>query len=145
MQEMEMEYSRRDLKWLVPAVMAAELTAQKTVLESKTYRHEDLTVRTNGENRSRAILNGLTHTSFPIEMHETELAPGLAPHPAHHHPHEEMILIREGTMEVTIAGSVSKLGPGSVAFVASNEEHGWRNAGTDRAKYFVIALGQGKG
>jgi quercetin dioxygenase-like cupin family protein len=55
---------------------------------------------------------------------------------------EEMILIREGTMEVTIAGRSAKLGPGSVAYVASNEEHGWHNAGTTRAHYFVLAIGR---
>jgi hypothetical protein len=32
-----------------------------------------------------------------------------------------------------------------VAYVASNELHGWKNPGTDRAQYFVIALGQGQG
>jgi uncharacterized cupin superfamily protein len=50
-----------------------------------------------------------------IELHETGLPPGGAPHPPHHHVHEEMVLIREGTMAVTIAGSSAKLGPGSVA------------------------------
>jgi mannose-6-phosphate isomerase-like protein (cupin superfamily) len=34
------------------------------------------------------------------------------------------------------------LGPGSVVFVASNEEHGIRNAGSTPAQYFVIALGK---
>ena len=55
-----------------------------------------------------------------------------------------MIMIREGMLDVTIAGNTTRLGPGSVAYVASNEEHGWRNAGTDRAKYFVLALGRDK-
>jgi len=52
-----------------------------------------------------------------------------------------MIMIREGTMEVTIAGKSAKLGPGSVAYVASNEEHGWKNVGTTRAQYFILAIG----
>jgi mannose-6-phosphate isomerase-like protein (cupin superfamily) len=74
-------------------------------------------------------------------MHETDLAPGAMPHPAHHHEHEEVFLMRDGTLEVTIAGHPSHLGPGSVAYVASNEEHGIRNAGPTHAQYFVIALG----
>jgi quercetin dioxygenase-like cupin family protein len=74
----------------------------------------------------------------------TELGPGQAPHPPHHHVHEEMILIHEGTLEVTIAGRISRLGPGSIAYVASGEEHGWRNVGTGPANYFVLALGQEK-
>jgi len=53
-----------------------------------------------------------------------------------------MILIREGIMEVTIAGRSAKLGPGSVAYVASNDQHGWRNAGATRAHYFVLSIGR---
>lgn len=86
------------------------------------------------------MFQGTTHTGFEVELHETELGPGEAPHPPHHHVQEEMILIREGVMDVTISGKTSRLGPGSVAFVASNEEHGWKNAGETRAHYFVMAL-----
>ena len=115
--------------------------AQDGASKSHMYRYEDLPVRVNGENRSRAILDEKLHTGFPIEAHETELAPGLAPHPPHRHENEEMLLIREGTLEVTIMGKSVRLGPGSVALVASNEEHGWRNVGDTRARYFVVALG----
>ena len=88
------------------------------------------------------MFDGLTHTGFHIDLHETELAPGMAPHPPHHHEHEEMIMIREGTLAVTIAGKVTTIGPGGVAYVASNQEHGWRNSGTMHAHYFVVALGR---
>ena len=137
-----MTLSRRDLTLLLPALTAAAASAQSGAMPSKTIRYEDLPVRANGENRQRAILQGKTHTGFPVEIHETELAPGLAPHPPHHHVHEEMVLIREGTLEVTISGRSVNLGPGSVALVASNEEHGWRNVGSGRARYFVLALGR---
>jgi quercetin dioxygenase-like cupin family protein len=139
-------YSRRDLSVLLPALMAATATAaEPATLPSKAFVFEDLPVRNTGTaNHSRAMLNGLTHSGFPVEMHQTELAPGSEPHPPHHHVHEEMILVREGTMEVTISGKVTKIGPGGAAYVASGEEHGWRNVGTTNAHYFIIALGQGK-
>jgi quercetin dioxygenase-like cupin family protein len=135
-----MSYSRRELSRLLPALALAGATAQNRALASKAWRFEDLVLKKN----SRAVLNGETHGGFNIELHETELPPGEAPHPPHHHIHEEMIMIREGTMEVTIAGRVAKIGPGGVAFVASNEEHGWRNVGTTPANYFVLALGREK-
>jgi quercetin dioxygenase-like cupin family protein len=52
-----------------------------------------------------------------------------------------MVLMVRGTLEVTIAGKATRLGPGSSAYVASNVEHGRRNVGGDRALYFVLALG----
>ena len=141
-----MDLSRRDLGVFSLAATAAGTAAAAAgaPLPSKTYRFEDLPVKDNGKNRSRAVLNGETHSGFPIEMHMTELAPGEAPHPPHHHVHEEMIMIHEGTLEVNISGNAVKLGPGSSAYVASNEEHGWKNAGTTHALYFVLALGRDK-
>jgi quercetin dioxygenase-like cupin family protein len=135
-------YSRRDLSLLLPALAAAGAAAQNAALTSNTYRFEDLPVHAGGQNRSRPVLQGQTHTGLPIELHMTELAPGQAPHPPHRHVHEEMIMIHEGTLEVTIAGRVANLGPGSSAFVASNDHHGWRNVGASRALYFVLALGR---
>jgi quercetin dioxygenase-like cupin family protein len=86
------------------------------------------------------MLDGRTHTGYRIELHQSELAPGLAPHPPHSHVHEEMILVWQGTVEVTISGRSTTLGPGSAAYIASNEEHGWRNVGTTQASYFVMTL-----
>jgi quercetin dioxygenase-like cupin family protein len=144
MHEENMDYSRRDLSKVLAALAASGVSAQGAVLPSKTYLYEDLPVKNNGANKQRAVFKGETHKGFPVELHETELAPGEMPHPAHNHPHEEMILIREGTMEVTISGKASRLGPGSVAWVASGEQHGWRNVGSTRARYMVMALGREK-
>jgi quercetin dioxygenase-like cupin family protein len=53
-----------------------------------------------------------------------------------------MIMIREGTLEVTIEGKVTTVGPGAVVYVASQDLHGWRNTGVTQAHYFVLALGR---
>lgn len=130
-----MSYPSANQRSIVRIPLELRARARNAALPSKTYRYEDLPVRASGPNRSRAILQGETHVGFALELHDTELAAGQAPHPAHHHAHEEMVLIREGTLEMTIAGRSTTLGPGSVAYVASNEEHGLRNAGTVRARY----------
>ncbi len=138
-----MSHSRRDLNvFIVAAAAAAAAKAQKAALPSKMLKYEDFPVRTNGANFSRAMIRGTTHSGFSFDMHETDLPAGGAPHPPHHHEHEEMVMIREGTLEVTISGKKSTLGAGSVIYAASNEEHGWRNVGTTRAKYFVMAFGR---
>jgi quercetin dioxygenase-like cupin family protein len=138
-----MKISRRELSFLLPALAAAVAPAEGATLPSKVYRYSDLEVRTNSanSNKQRPVFEGATHTGFIVEMHETELAPGTMPHASHHHVHEEMLILREGTVEVTIEGKTTRLEPGAVTFVASNEEHGWRNVGTGPARYFVIALG----
>jgi quercetin dioxygenase-like cupin family protein len=122
------------------AFLAANAKAQKpgpVTLPSKTYRFEDLVLKGN----SRAVFDGMTHTGFHVDLHETQLAPGAAPHPPHKHDHEEIIMVREGTLEVTNEGNVSRVGPGGVIYNASNDLHGMKNVGDTTAHYFVVALG----
>lgn len=136
-----MKYSRRDLRLLIPVIAAANAAAQKPVLASKAYRFEDLPARGADKMRSRQMFSGKTHTNCTVDLHHSELAPGAAPHPPHQHAHEEVLLIREGTLEVLVAGVTQTLGPGSVVFFASNQKHGWHNPGSQAAQYFVLALG----
>jgi quercetin dioxygenase-like cupin family protein len=137
-----MAYSRRQLNLLLPALAAAGASAEDKILTSKIYAFEDLPVKQSGKNRQRAVLDGLTHKGFRIEVHHTELAPGEAPHAPHHHEREEMVIIREGTLEVTISGKSRIVGPGSIVLLGSGDEHGWRNVGTTQAHYVVMALGR---
>lgn len=90
---------------------------------------------------ARPILDGMTHAGAHLEVHETVLGPGKMPHPPHHHEHEELFLISKGTLEVTIAGKSTTIGPGSAAFIHSGEEHGIKNIGPEDAQYFVVAIG----
>ncbi len=138
--------TRRDLALFLPAVAAAQQNQArqaKSKLPSKTYPYESLPVKSSDNgNRSRNVFDGLTHSGFPVDLHLTDLAPGNAPHAPHRHAHEEIVMIRNGSLDVMIEGKTTRVGPGSVVYVASNEFHGWKNPGPDRAEYFVIALGR---
>jgi quercetin dioxygenase-like cupin family protein len=137
-----MAWTRRDLLWLLPALAGpVGFGEEKRSLASKVYPFEDLRANATGKNLLRPVLEGRTHAGCALEVHETDLAPGEMPHLPHHHVHEEMFLVREGTLEVTVSGRSQKLGPGGVAFIASGDEHGLRNAGDTHAQYFVIGLG----
>jgi quercetin dioxygenase-like cupin family protein len=141
-----MNYSRRQLGGLLPALIAAAQAADSEVLPSKCYPFESLPLKTNPKthNETRAVFNGELHTGVPLEVHITTLAPGQMPHPAHQHVHEEMVLLQKGTLEVTIEDKSMKIGTGSVAYVRSNERHGWKNVGDTPAEYFVVAIGDQK-
>ncbi len=141
-----MKLSRRDLSALLPALAAAQAamaqSKEKPTLASKAYRFEDLPEKVNGQNRSRDVFNGKNHSGFPVDIHITELGPGQMPHAAHHHVHEEIVMLQTGLLDVTIEGKLTRVTPGSVVYVNSNEEHGWKNPGPERAQYFVMAIGR---
>src|SRR5262249_53987473 len=44
----------------------------------------------------------------------------------HHHPHEEMWLVIEGRLEITVAGETQEAGPGCVAVVPGDVLHSVR-------------------
>lgn len=142
-----MKWTRRSLALLFPGLAAAQQRSQNRaaesgVLSSKVYRFEELTGRQTGTIKSYQILTGNTHSGYRVDLHESELAGGLAPHPPHKHAHEELLFVRDGEMEVTINGRSTRLGPGSCAYIASNDLHGYRNSGAAPSKYFVLALGR---
>ena len=135
-----MDTTRRDMALLAfVAATKATPAAERSKLPSATYRFEDLKVKANG---GRDVFDGLTHTGHQVDIHETQLEPGKAPHAPHKHSHEEIVMVREGTLEIMIEGKVTQATPGSVVYVASNDFHGWKNLGSTRAHYFVLAIGR---
>jgi len=145
-----MSMTRRDLCLLVPTAllpvleMKAEPQLEQSVsVPSTMFPFDKLPLHTSNTAAIRAVLKGKLATGESVEVHETTLPPGAAPHPPHHHPHSEMWLIREGTVDITVNNSTTRLGPGSVGFVSSNDEHGIENVGLTPATYFVVAIGPG--
>lgn len=144
------KFSRRGLAALLPA-LATAARAQNTagnsverlpVLKTKAYIYDELPVTTNGRNKQRPMFTGKTHTGFKLESHQSDIAPGEVNHPPHQHLREEMMLVRTGTMELTISGNPMRLGPGDVGFIGSNEIHNAKNVGTTRAEYFIVNIGR---
>jgi mannose-6-phosphate isomerase-like protein (cupin superfamily) len=142
-----MPLTRRELCKLFGAAMIVQApTPQKTPpqpLGSNSYDFSQLPVRSSNGAQFRDIFKGKSATGELIEVHETTLPPGGAPHPPHHHVHSEMWLVREGTLEFTVNGKTGQLGPGSAGFASSNEEHGVKNPGGMAVTYFVVAVGPG--
>lgn len=128
--------------------VAAKLRASASKdnpLPSGSFEFDKLPLHISNNNAQvRNILRGKLATGEGLEMHETTLPPGGAPTATtHHHKHSEMWLMREGIIELTVNGKSYRLGPGSVGFAASNEEHGIKNVGATPATYFLVAIGPG--
>jgi XRE family transcriptional regulator, regulator of sulfur utilization len=86
----------------------------------------------------RQVFDGPVATLDRLECHITTVNPGEQPHPPHQHPEEELMLVKEGTLDVVQNGVRTQVGPGSVVFNASNEMHGFKNVGDKPATYFVV-------
>ena len=139
-----MKITRRDLLVAVMAAVAgaagvaATGGAAKPVIHSTVFQWNDLKERPTKAGAVRAVCDGPTLALADLEMHITTLNPGQAPHPPHRHPAEELMILREGTVESVQEGRTNVVGPGGIIFEASGEEHGLRNVGTNPATYYVI-------
>jgi len=119
------------------ALSAAEPPA-KPAMKSSVFDWTSLAVQPTPNGERRILFNAPTATLNGLSGHITTLRAGLAAHPAHRHPDEEMIVVKEGTIEVTINGTSQRAGAGSVFFFASNDLHGMKNVGDTAASYYVF-------
>ena len=85
-----------------------------------------------------ALRSAAAGTHREIASHITTLNPGEAPHAAHRHPEEELMIVKEGTLEVMLNGQPARAEAGGMIFCASNELHGIRNVGKTPATYYVV-------
>ncbi len=90
---------------------------------------------------TRQMMEGQVPSASILEIHETSLEAGKMPHPAHRHPHAELLLVRSGTIEFQSEAPPVRVTAGGMAYCAPNRLHGFRNAGDEPAEYFVVRIG----
>ena len=130
------------LATLIVSVAAASsiitLVAQKQVQKSTVYPWSDADRKPNEWGAVRQVMRTPTPTLDELEIHISTLAPGKSPHAPHQHQHEELLIVKEGTLDTLQSGTTRRVGPGGIIFQASNELHNVTNVGTTPATYFVI-------
>lgn len=108
------------------------------MLRSKAFDWNDVLVKKTAVGETRQFLRSPTATLDELELHVTTLNAGQTSHAPHQHANEELVILREGTVEALVQGEWKRLGPGSVIFNASNELHGLRNVGSGPATHHVV-------
>jgi len=135
--------TRRDL---LVGTLAATLTvvgitlaqSKKPLMPSSVFDWNAVEAKPTKTGARRDFFDAPTTTLDRFECHVTTINPGEAPHAPHQHPEEELIIVKEGTIEAMQNGVIKRAGPGSLIFEASNDLHGLRNVGTTPATYHVI-------
>ena len=138
-----MRISRRDLSFLLPMLAVgaqAQESAPAETMASKAYPSDRIPYKGDDQKRSREFFLAQTHGGFRVELHETNLGPGIEAHPPHRHIHEEIMVVTAGSLEANMDGIKTIVPAGSVLVFGSNQPHGVRNPGTAVAKYYVIEL-----
>jgi quercetin dioxygenase-like cupin family protein len=136
--------TRRDLTLILATsivtagIVALAQPAAKTIMGATAIEWNSIKATPTPVGSTRKFFEAPTATLEMLECHVTTLNPGESSHPPHRHPEEEIVIIREGTVETLVNGEWKRSGPGSVIFNASNVEHALRNVGDTPTTYHVL-------
>ena len=109
------------------------------VLTSAVFDWNGMKAEPTDVGHVRHVFRAPTTTLDELECHITTLGVGARSHPPHTHPNDEVLIVREGNVEVFFAGAWHPAGPGSVVLLTGMDPHGLRNAGSTAATYTVLA------
>jgi XRE family transcriptional regulator, regulator of sulfur utilization len=112
--------------------------SEAPVMGSSIFDWNNIEAKPTKIGATRKFFQAPTATLDELECHVTTLNPGQSPHEPHQHPDEEIIIIKEGTVESLVNGQLKRVGPGSVIFQAANQLHSIRNVGNTPATYHVF-------
>ncbi len=139
-----MSVTRRDLvvalaTTCVVVAVGSVVRAAPAVLTSAVFDWNAMKAEPTEAGEVRHVFRTATATLDELECHITTLKPLAKSHPPHVHANEEVLIVREGNVEVFYKDAWHPAGPGSVVFLTGTDPHGLRNQGTTPATYYVLA------
>lgn len=112
---------------------------QLNEVDSGAYRWNELPIKEGNQRMGRKILEGSEpHFSY-LEIHATTQEKGAVPSKPHAQENkEELIIVKEGLLKVTIDGESKILPAGSIAVIPPLAEQSMENVGDGPVTYYVM-------
>lgn len=144
--------NRRDFLTSAAAVPAALLQAQQGIthvdaaqdgapLKSSVVKGQGLPATGDSPGaKAKVHFNGPTKQLAAVASGLVTLEPGSRPHPPHRHPEEELMVIAEGTGEITIDGVATQVGPGDMMYAEADVLHGITNTGPTMMTFYFTKM-----
>jgi len=107
-------------------------------LKSGVFRWEDVKFVPGKTGQRAQVIDLPTGTLSKLHCHISLLNPGENTGALHRHPQEELIVVKEGTLEVNFDGRKQTAGPGALVFFSVNENENMTNVGAAPAVYYVF-------
>jgi (S)-ureidoglycine aminohydrolase len=132
------------MKKILPALaclITTNLMAQTDSLQSAVYNWSNLKGQKVETRETKKVLEGSTLDLAHLEIHTSTIGPGITNHPlSAHNDVEELILIKEGNVQVTINDTTAVLGPGSIVFIIAGDKQSFKNISDKPATYYVLSF-----
>ena len=133
-----MELDRRTLLETMAGVLAASTILQAVEVQSVLLNPAQVQPETHSFGSQRIYFNGSTAGLKSLVVGSLVLKPGEQPHPPHTHPDEEILLVTEGTGQITLNGQVSNVSAGALMYAVPNYLHGIKNTGATPLTFYFF-------
>jgi mannose-6-phosphate isomerase-like protein (cupin superfamily) len=124
-------------------LVAVAQSDKKPPMTSTAIDWNTIEAKANANGSSRKFLDGPTPTLDNLECHASTLKPGASNHEILTRPDDEVLIVKEGTIEAYVGDKWVRLGPGGVIFNAANVKQAMRNPGDTPAIYHVVTFRPG--
>jgi (S)-ureidoglycine aminohydrolase len=116
----------------------ASILPAQTPIQSEVYSWKDSPVTKTGTGSQRSIVKGVATDFASLEISAITLEPDKAEGTTAHTNFEEMIIVKDGSLKITLNGESKTVGRGSVAIILPGDEHGFANATNGDTTYYVL-------
>lgn len=126
----------------VPAASFAQTAgaakAAPSPIGSGIFPWDQIALKPTKTGARATVFDGPTATLNNFHCHVSRLNPGETTGAPHRHPQEELIVVKEGILEVNIDGKLQTAAAGAIIFYSANENENMRNVGSGPATYYVF-------
>jgi XRE family transcriptional regulator, regulator of sulfur utilization len=119
---------------------AADAAAPAAPLASGVFHWDKIQLQPTATGARSTVFEAPTVTLDKFHCHVSRLNPGQNTGAPHRHPQEELVLVKEGTLEANINGRIETVETGSMVFYSANELENMRNPGSVPAVYYVFQV-----
>lgn len=128
---------KKIVAWLMFVQLYAH--AQEKPMESKVYYWNDLTAIKRPQGEARQVLEGTTPDFKLCKIHASTLLPkSRMKQEAYSQENEELIIVKEGELTVTIEGKTKVLKANGMALIMSNDVRETENKSDANTTYYVF-------
>jgi mannose-6-phosphate isomerase-like protein (cupin superfamily) len=130
--------NRRDILKLaaVPALLGVPLAGGVPHLGDVVIDAKEAKLTRESFGDLRVFFEGPTSQLKSMTAGSLQLKPGREPHPPHHHPEEEFMIVTQGTGEILVGGKTYHVAPGAMMYSEAHKLHGVKNTGTEDLLFY---------
>ena len=130
--------NRRTILQALAAGLALAAQGRSSEIANQVINKDQARKQSEGFGDLRFFVEGSTDQLKGLTVGSLELKPGQAPHPPHTHPEEEIMIVTDGHAEISLEGTITPVGPGSVMYAGSNRLHGIVNTSSTPMTFYWV-------